>query len=384
MKKKIYLHIGYHKTGTTAIQTTLFDHQRLLEKQGYYYPTSSISSIAHHNIAWELQSHQKFNVSDGSLQQLILEIDQTTSSSIIISSEEFSRLTHNQIQKLAQAFMKYNVTIIVYLRRQDQLLQSIWAQTVKDGKQKRSFDAWLEKSVFKYIGDDPIYKNARHKLNYALATKEWAEAFGENNIRVRVYDKSIKNILKDFLTACDMQDTSWVPDPARNNVSPSIKTLETIRLISNSLNSLPKNVKHDTTYVTLFQSIRDQANALGWNTEKLNLITPEIYSQIMEPLTESNNQVAQKYLGRDTLFVDDSVPDAASSFDIESLNAKELLEVFSPALEGIIYQASNVSRSDMIKQQIIVLSHKLPKISNLISRYPRLSNYLKTIIRRFS
>jgi|GEM_PF-583562 len=380
MKKTIYLHIGYHKTGTTAIQQSLYNHHELLKEQGYFYPIMG-GKIGHHNIAWELQSMWKFSASEGNLQDLLVEIKQNPNSSVIISSERLSRLTRDQIEKLAHAFMNYDVKVIVYLRRQDQLLQSIWSQTVKNGKEKRSFAIWLDEMVFNYAEDNPAYKNSEHKLNYSLTITEWAEVFGEENIRVRVYDKLIKNILKDFLTACDMQDMSWVPEPDRNNVSPSIKTLETIRLISNPLLSLPQDILRGSAYPNLIQKMRIQANELGWNTEKLNLVTPEIYSQIIDPLTESNNEVAHKYLGRNTLFVDDPVSDEISSFDIKSLNVEELIEVLSPALEEIVYQASLVSRSEVIKHRARQ-SQEFPEISDFLIRHPRLSNYLEKIIRR--
>ena len=36
--KKLILHIGVHKTGSTAMQTFLFENSEELNKQGFYMP----------------------------------------------------------------------------------------------------------------------------------------------------------------------------------------------------------------------------------------------------------------------------------------------------------------------------------------------------------
>lgn len=43
---KVFLHIGLHKTGTTAIQTTLFNNRGSLAEKGYRVPVSGVPAVA--------------------------------------------------------------------------------------------------------------------------------------------------------------------------------------------------------------------------------------------------------------------------------------------------------------------------------------------------
>ena len=52
MKKKVYLHVGFHKTGTTAIQESLYSHSDQLRNLGISYATKK--GKANHREAWAL------------------------------------------------------------------------------------------------------------------------------------------------------------------------------------------------------------------------------------------------------------------------------------------------------------------------------------------
>ena len=60
MKKKVILHIGYNKTGTTAVQNAFYYNRNILAKNGIYYPTKcrgKRKSPAHHSLAESLLFH---------------------------------------------------------------------------------------------------------------------------------------------------------------------------------------------------------------------------------------------------------------------------------------------------------------------------------------
>ena len=50
-KKKFILHIGTNKTGTTAIQSFLYNNSQQIRNLGFSYPDFGIHNHGHHNLA---------------------------------------------------------------------------------------------------------------------------------------------------------------------------------------------------------------------------------------------------------------------------------------------------------------------------------------------
>ena len=53
MRRRCLLHIGRHKTGSSAIQAALYRRREDLKQRGYLYPLSGLANeLNHQNIAW--------------------------------------------------------------------------------------------------------------------------------------------------------------------------------------------------------------------------------------------------------------------------------------------------------------------------------------------
>ena len=110
-----------------------------------------------------------------------------------ITEDETGESLHDKLAE-AGADMK----IIVYLRRQDLLIQSYWAQQVKECM-NTSFSDYIVSKKAKYF-----------KLDYDKRLEEMAAAVGRENIIVRVYEKQQYyggNIISDFLHLFDLEMT---------------------------------------------------------------------------------------------------------------------------------------------------------------------------------
>jgi hypothetical protein len=63
--KKIYIHCGFHKTGSTAVQIALSQNAERLRTEGYLYAHTGLVGDrmrqGHHNIAWELAGDRRFD-----------------------------------------------------------------------------------------------------------------------------------------------------------------------------------------------------------------------------------------------------------------------------------------------------------------------------------
>jgi len=156
--KNIYIHIGPHKTGTTTIQRGLWINRERLLKNGYLCPRSgsmSHSTIAHHNLAWELRQVRRFNENDGTWKDALDEIFHLNApENVILSSEEFTNFSEQHIRELKNLLGSFQVFVICYLRRQDLLLQSIWSEITKNGQNVLNFQDWLKKRKYEKVYND--------------------------------------------------------------------------------------------------------------------------------------------------------------------------------------------------------------------------------------
>lgn len=230
---KIFLHIGLHKTGSTAIQSFLNKNRSLLlSKHKILYPNAGLHTVAHHLAAWSLWEPSKRNswaaeigfseTAEQVFGSIIQEAKDENAEAIILSSEEFSSVYAFSIPKLASLLKGYEVELIVYLRRQDEYLESSYGQAVKDYTCKTTVDfySWLHERNFKV-------------LDYHDYLSKWQNGFPNLIIKPRVYDRNCfpnKNINHDFLNAIN---TPWSSDyvDSKSNVNASLGVLSTKALI---------------------------------------------------------------------------------------------------------------------------------------------------------
>jgi hypothetical protein len=134
--KRIFLHCGLHKTGTTSLQRFLHSNRSLLTDSGYAYPKSGLFSYAHHNLAWELVDDERFSASRGNIAELLREIS-CTHQHVILSSEDFegciagTAAFHNFTNDLKR--LNLRPIVIVYLRSQDCYASSLYFQLLQHG-----------------------------------------------------------------------------------------------------------------------------------------------------------------------------------------------------------------------------------------------------------
>ena len=196
MKPKIYLHIGFHKTATTTIQRGLFLNQDRLKRAGWLFPKSGlIWNLAHHNLSFELYDDPRYLPEFGGLEQLTSEIKQAKQKNIILSSEDFGFRDAKTIRLLYEKLscISKDITIIVYVRRQDKWLYSAWSEFVKYPTQLQPFEAFIAKTDQGFFYEKLI---------------PWAELFGQDSIRVRVLEnvQLLGDVVEDFLKACDIAE----------------------------------------------------------------------------------------------------------------------------------------------------------------------------------
>ena len=186
----IYLHIGRHKTGTSAIQHFLTGNRVRLRKAGWEYPRALSGQVAHHDFVAALGARRPGAKAASHPGLLKREVERMGAwlqqpGRKIVSSEAFQNLDP---ELLRGVFPVERTRVVVYLREPLDYLISSYAQRVQANITRIPF--------------------ARYALafrpDYATFLGRWAAVFGDEALQVRVYDRSRLaggDILHDFSEA---------------------------------------------------------------------------------------------------------------------------------------------------------------------------------------
>ena len=202
---KLILHIGTHKTGTTALQQFLHTNRRTLAACGFHYATPP-HGLQHSNLvssaltAGESPSVEAFLTRHAEMARrhgahtLLASAENFYAMSVLLgvrrrqvcaNAIERDRLLIETLQALMPTGID-TVQIVCYFRRPDRYAESLYSQHVKRGV---GFDGTFGDFL-------PLIERA---LLYDTYMGVWSDVFGEKNCVVRVYESIGGDIVSDFL-----------------------------------------------------------------------------------------------------------------------------------------------------------------------------------------
>ena len=327
--KKIYLHIGCEKTGTTSLQRFLLENGELLDKAGLSYLANNerayFEGHAHFPIPnyilggmQDFVSIAKDNRKMELVSELHCDIEELVDRDIVLSSEHFSSRMHgaDDIFRLADMLKKYDVTVICYVRRQDEMAVSSYSTGVSCGR-RESFG--LDEADL----HNPYY-------NYMIFLPRWEAAFGRDKIRVRKFGRSSQrdwDIRADFLDVIGVQ-AELPPKSVDENVSLDAKQTETLRLINQVLPGFDMNNREAYQRAQVVRGLLIPFVPLGAPLQAM--LSRSQSRNIMRRFADVNFQMEQRYMEPGALaawFEDDDAdaglpegaPEASARPDAEEL-----------------------------------------------------------------
>lgn len=225
--RRIHIHIGFPKTGTTSIQESLYlNHQALKDELDVDYcprlcsQGKHPSSKAHHAIAWEIcnKYHPYYSKVDHELIRQNLE----EPGNYLLSSEWFSMAKNEHVEEMTQRWaLPTDRTAVALVRDEPSHIRSSWMQSVKMGTIFLSLREYYLR----------VYKKNRAPLSRKLAA--WL-----NNdfsvVLIAFNDLSHNDMGLQFdrnLYHRDINEGRWQRAP-RVNVSPQPETLDNYRKLS--------------------------------------------------------------------------------------------------------------------------------------------------------
>lgn len=307
MNKRLYIHIGRPKSGSTAIQHFLYSNRDALERHGCLYPRTGTLFQASHNLSLiflpGLEDAQTIqNETPKTLYtQLVKEVNASNVDRAIVSSENFFLIEPKKLPKILQ--QELDVKIVCYVRRQDEVLISSYLQEVRDN--------WISGNVsFEEYLSNP---DRQRLLDYFSVIKCWAKVFGTDNVIVRVYEDGQMqggDIYNDIL---DVIGLPYVDDYARPetrlNPTPARDVLEFICILNQCSNSEGTRKKLMSAFLNASEMMGAKG---GFNSKKL--FSAEQRSHVLRLFEDSNRKLAEQFLGREDgkLFYENSIKDDSS------------------------------------------------------------------------
>lgn len=300
LMKKLKLHIGLEKTGTTYIQGMLARNYELLKLHGILYPKAGREGNHHYWIAKalgfkienEYLDKKKVELEFRALQA---ELKNTACETILLSSEHFDfQPTDANCKRITHVFSDYEIEIILSLRNQIEYAQSLYSEYLKWG----GIQTFLE------------FLETPDKFNFYKKYCIWKKNFEVLNLID--YDHSKHDLLNVFLKAAGTTLSGSAFDEANifKNTSPPIDFMECVRQTNlllahnrrrdNFLNLWDKLVS-TPNYEELFQSrdwgypLEAKDHVINWENEnkKLSKILASPKPKFLDEslVTKFNNKI---------------------------------------------------------------------------------------------
>ena len=220
--RRLVIHAGQHKTGSTAIQKTLLNNREKLAARGIHYPEIGFTYYGHHKIVEALGSADRPGEAEGYFRAL-----EALDGTVVISSENFCRATPEAIASM-RGLISREVSVVLYIRNFLDVPYAWWQEEVKHG-QKKEFAAFLAELLIK------PYRN--HLLGVSQTIKRYAEAFGPEALTLFLYEEASAAGEGD-VSVQFMQEILGVTDQERErgiktiNKSFDVSSAELIRLLN--------------------------------------------------------------------------------------------------------------------------------------------------------
>ncbi|MSO26712.1 MAG: hypothetical protein EXQ60_01430 [Candidatus Nanopelagicales bacterium] len=192
----VLLHVGVHKTGTTAIQAALADARGDLTELGVSYPGKA---QAQHRAALAiLQRTWGWNQRGGSVvdrsqfDELAAQVAKAKGR-VVISSEFFCEADAEKCVDVVKNLGGDRVQVLVTLRNLGRLLPSSWQQYLKYGLTK-GYEPWLE-DVFAKSSTSNMSPTFWRRHDHGAVLTRWAEAVGPKNVTVLILEDVDRNAM---------------------------------------------------------------------------------------------------------------------------------------------------------------------------------------------
>lgn len=320
----LYLHIGTHRTATSSIQAFMLANWEALLARGIFHPMR----IPRHFALFNAIFAGRRSVKDVA-QDLLLRASKHPHEirSIVLSDEDVCMRT--DLSVLGEFREHFDVKIVFSLRRQDLWLESWYLQNIK----------WQWNRAFSHLTLDEFMAHAEdfHWAHYDRFLSHVESVFGKENVLPYVFEKGQmpNGPVAAFCEKIGLTDMEGLAPAPHVNSSHSPSIAEFVRL-------LPFDEAPDKFRARLEAAVKvvDQKLDHPPGDHSTLLLDWDRRMKVMAQHAEGNANVAQRYFGRDQLFLE-PLPDADAPLAQMTLptDSETLMRAYvAPMIRALIQQ----------------------------------------------
>lgn len=312
-RKKLIVHCGTAKTGTTHVQKFLRKNQNVLASHGFYYPPmEGILSYQHLSIVKSVATpfFDEIGFPEGvpaidiseMKSQIAEKMEKNNCDKLLLSSEFFwccplaqtkvaanykhLELVSEFFRILKETFSEYDFSFVVWLRRQDSFENSMINQYIKEGRHMPAPQRYM--------------KTEKPWLKYYENLQILSEIFGREEIVAKIYSRTdTTHEFLEFLGLDAAEGFSNVVAARRQNISIGARLFHVLRHVNKvGDDDLRKEMLALPQHVRIFD---DSSHYRPYGQE--------LYDDILQLYKEDNRNLARDWfqLDKDTPFDDDNV-----------------------------------------------------------------------------
>jgi len=227
------LHVGPHKTGTTALQGALRYARGAMAEHGVVYPGTrrqhweeALALTGRHGLRGD--PPPAIHLWDRLVEQVAATEDEAR---VIVSSEFFGEADLDTARKIVSDLGGARVHVLVTLRPLTKIIPSAWQQYVRNGL-TTAYDEWLDGMLRKppYNRPTPSFWRRHH---HDVLVARWASVVGPRNVTVLVLDESDRSMLTHKVEEMvGLPRDLLQPEPGRTNRSLTLGEIELVRHVN--------------------------------------------------------------------------------------------------------------------------------------------------------
>lgn len=351
-RKRLVIHAGTYKTGSSAIQLYLARAGHYGRLGGAVYPTTGRAlGIQHGNLTAQLRRGRAFVPARGGWDELLAEINAGDAETTVVSSEHFASLTPEQLAEIGArtSAAGVDVTWIHYVREQAGFYNAFYVERLVN---MRPEFAHLIDLPFEEFGEwSPIDLSL---MNYADFADRVRAAIPGVDLRLRPFSRAHLlegDVVADFCATAGITHTDGYAEDT--NIGTGWRTTETARRLTPlvkqaNLGDRTRGMKHGpATRMRWIALVRSElvtvTNELGWNTESAIYLTPDFRQVLLERYREENERVAEIGGFDWPAIVAAEKPKPRNIGDFDEIRASELAEVMARVTGALLNPPDEVA-----------------------------------------
>lgn len=280
----LLIHVGPHKTGTTTIQHFLTRNYLPLLRQGVLYPEAGRREDGrlthyHHPLMRALLADDRAAVARHA-DELRAEIAKAQPAALLLSSEMLARpnLGPEPFARLRALFPSAGRSWLHYLRRQEDLLASLYAEGVKRGTLAWPTGIWDL--------DRP------ERLDHRFRIETLQSCVGDDRVIVKSFETARGDLVGSLLAELGVTVDASFADVPNANQSLPLGTVQALRYA----NALPGSAGKRARSLT--RQIARGLSALGLNRRRTgSILDADARARIRAKYADSNAEVERTYFG---------------------------------------------------------------------------------------